>query len=170
MFLSKGPPILIELLEGRKVIENYNVTMAAKKINHESLRSLDNILHKMDEEQARGNLDAYSTFDAEFHLMIGKIAGNRFLLKALRNISGILVYQQQRASRLPNIMKVVPPQHRQIFDALRKGNPDIASKLITKHLDDVITIWEPELKKNRSLNEQAARLRPSLFVEKEVSI
>jgi DNA-binding FadR family transcriptional regulator len=73
-------------------------------------------------------------------------------------------------SNEPDQMKVVPPQHRQIFDALRKGNSDIASKLITKHLDDVITIWEAELKKNRSLNEQAERLRPSLCVEKEVSI
>ncbi len=157
IFMTEGAPVIEELLEARKIIESRNAMMAAQYIDADGLKKIEDLLAEMDKDIERGDIDSFSEMDYEFHLSIGKAAGNRILLKVLENIKDLLRYQQSRINSLPNIIRSSSLRHREILGAIQKGDPDLAAQVMTKHITEVIEAWKkhvspaPEKKeKNRS--------------------
>ena len=60
---------------------------------------MERLLEEMNEAIKDGEIERYSELDYEFHLAIGKAAGNRILFKTLENIKGLLRYQQFTINR-----------------------------------------------------------------------
>jgi len=142
IFLTEGTPVMEELLEARKVIESNTVMMAARNIDTESLDYMENLLRRMEKSIKDGDFDAFSDMDYEFHLSIGEAAGNRILLKILENIKELLRYQLTTINRLPNVIKTSSLRHREIFDAMKKRDPDSAGSIMTQHITEVIESWK----------------------------
>lgn len=142
IFLTEGTPVMEELLEARKVIESNTAMMAARNIDSEGLDYIENLLQKMEKSIKGGDFAAFSDMDYEFHLSIGKAAGNRILLKILENIKELLRYQLTTINRLPNVIKTSSLRHREIFDAMKKGDPDLAGSIMTQHITEVIESWK----------------------------
>ncbi len=142
IFMTEGAPVIEELLEARKIIESRNAMMAAQNIDSGCLGKIEDLLTEMDGDIERGDIDSFSEMDYEFHLSIGKAAGNRILLKVLENIKDLLRYQQSTINSLPNIIRSSSVRHREIFEAIQTGNPNLASQIMTKHITEVIEAWK----------------------------
>lgn len=142
IFMTEGVPVIEELFEARKIIESYNATMAARNIDPDGLKNIEDLLKQMDKNIENGDIDSFSEKDYEFHLSIGKAAGNRILLKTLENIKDLLRYQQSIINRLPNIIRCSSLRHKEIFKAIKKGDPDSAGSIMTKHITEVIESWK----------------------------
>ncbi len=142
IFLTEGTPVMEELLEARKVIESNTAMMAARNIDSDGLDYVEKLLQQMEKSIKSGDFAAFSDMDYEFHLSVGKAAGNRILLKILENIKELLRYQLTTINRLPNIIKTSSVRHREIFDAMKKGDPDLAGSIMTQHITEVIEFWK----------------------------
>jgi len=142
IFMTEGGPVIEELLEARKIIESRNAMMAAQRIGPAGLKKIEDLLAEMDEDIERDDVDSFSEMDYEFHLSIGKAAGNRILLKVLENIKDLLRYQQSTINSLPDIIRSSSVRHREILDAIRAGNSNLAANFMTKHITEVIEAWK----------------------------
>lgn len=109
--------------------------------------TLSKLVEQLERYKGR-DLNLLSDIDAQFHLAIAKIAGNRFLFKALENISTLLRYQQHSVAKVPPILETVVSQHAEILDAIRQKDPEAARNAMLKHLTDVIRLWKSELKRH----------------------
>jgi GntR family transcriptional repressor for pyruvate dehydrogenase complex len=141
IFMTEGDPVIEELFEARKIIESHNAMMAAENIDPGGIKKIEDLLAAMDKNIEGGDVDSFSEMDYEFHLSIGKAAGNRILLKVLDNIRDLLRYQQSTINSLPNIIRSSSARHREILDAIRTGDPNLAAQVMTKHITEVIESW-----------------------------
>ena len=142
IFLTQGAPVIEELFEARKVIESYNASMAAKNTNPAVLKTIENLLDRMDREMERGDFESFSESDYEFHHALGQAAGNRILFKTLENIKDLLRYQQSVINQLPHIIQRSAVHHREIFKAIKQGDAEKAGAIMTGHIVDVIDSWK----------------------------
>lgn len=142
IFMTEGTPVIEELLEARKIIESHNAMMAAENIDPGGLKNIEDLLAEMDKDIERGDIDSFSEMDYEFHLAIGKAAGNRILLKVLENIKDLLRYQQSTINSLPDILQSSSVRHREILNAIRVGDPNLAAQVMTQHITEVIESWK----------------------------
>lgn len=141
-FMTEGAPVMEELFEARKVIESYCAMGAAKAAGPEHLAYMKRLLNEMNEALRDGEIERYSELDYEFHLAIGKAAGNRILFKTLENIKGLLRYQQITINRMPNIIQLSSQRHKEIFEAIKQKKPAIAEASMTLHISEVIDSWK----------------------------
>ncbi|HMK64227.1 MAG TPA: FadR/GntR family transcriptional regulator [Thermodesulfobacteriota bacterium] len=142
IFLTRGAPVIEELFETRKIIESHNAAMAAKNINPDGLKVIETLLDRMDRELEAGDIEAFSESDYEFHHAIGEAAGNRILFKTLENIKDLLRYQQSMINHLPQIIRRSAVHHRDIFNAIKKGDAQAAGAIMTGHIVEVIESWK----------------------------
>ena len=115
---------------------------------------------EMDKDIERGDIDSFSEMDYEFHLSIGKAAGNRILLKVLENIKDLLRYQQSTINSLPNIIRSSSVRHREILDAIRTGDPNLAAQVMTKHIMEVIESWKKHV---NPVRERKGKFRSGIY-------
>jgi GntR family transcriptional repressor for pyruvate dehydrogenase complex len=142
IFMTRGAPVIEELLEARKVIESYSAVAAAQKKEPEGLAQIRYFLDEMGRYSREGDIDSYSEMDYEFHLAIGKAAGNRILFKTLENIGELLQYQQSTINRVPDIMRLSSVRHHEIFDAISVGDGEKAGSRMRVHISEVIEFWK----------------------------
>jgi GntR family transcriptional repressor for pyruvate dehydrogenase complex len=145
MFLTRGAPVIEELLEARRVLESHNAMMAAQNFSANDLQALEALLKGMDENLKEGDIESFSEKDIEFHYSIGKASGNRILFKTLNNIRNLLHYQMYTINRLPNIIQRSSKRHRDIFKAIRKKDPELARSLMWKHITETIESWKKDV-------------------------
>ena len=142
MFLTKGAPVLEELLETRRVLESYNALMAAQNSSPKDLQAIEGLLHEMDGHLKVGDIEAFSEKDVEFHFSLAKASGNRILLKTLKNIRNLICYQITTIMRLPNNMQRSAKRHWEIFGAIRKREPERARSSMWTHITEVMDLWK----------------------------
>jgi GntR family transcriptional repressor for pyruvate dehydrogenase complex len=156
LFMTEGAPVMEELLEARKVIESHTVMMAAENIDSQGLEHMESLLQQMEKDIEGGDIEAFSENDYQYHLFIARAAGNRILLKTLENIKELLRYQQSTINRLPNILRSSSSRHREIFEAIKKRDPDLAGSIMTGHITDVIESWKKNV---GSLREKKGKVK-----------
>jgi len=142
IFVTSGGPIVDEILEARKVMECQNAEMAASKIEDWEVESLRSLLMAMYEEIAIKDDRAFINLDHEFHLIIARAAGNRFLYRAFCNARSLLLYQQSQVNSYPGNIEVAAGQHKQIIEALAQRSPQGARLAMSIHLDEAMRVWK----------------------------
>ncbi|HHV78643.1 MAG TPA: FadR family transcriptional regulator [Firmicutes bacterium] len=124
-----------ELFEARKVIEVETAGMAAERASAEELKTLEDILNGSDGEPIPP--EKFVIYDMSFHLSIAKASHNRVLLQILGSIKDLLWEAQSEVAKVPGVMEKAKIQHRQVFEAIREGNPEAAKAKMFAHLDEV---------------------------------
>ncbi len=143
MFLTRGLPIMEDLLEARMVIESNSAMKAAGKLDAADREKIEQMLQQMEKHSKEGDIEAFSTMDYEFHIYISKLAGSRILSKSLENIKELLYYQQSSVNRLrPGIIRQSLIRHRELFEALKNGDARSAAATMTQHIAEVIEFWK----------------------------
>jgi len=126
-----------ELLETRLYIEQGTVRLAARNADDSALDDLSVLLEEMDQVVEEEDVEEFSRLDMEFHLMLGRISGNTLMKRMLRTIRNLMRDQQERVNRLDGVLDVSQKQHREIFEAVREKDPELAQQYMTEHLRQI---------------------------------
>ena len=127
---------LNELFDAREVLEVPASKWAAEKATKEDIRLLRATLNQIDTITAITPIDydQLQLLDAKFHLTIVGIAGNRFINQTLNVLQDVMRMSMETTLRLPGRSAISRSEHLAIFEAIEKGNGDLASKLTLQHI------------------------------------
>lgn len=132
-----------EFLEARILIECAILPLAIKRMTPAIMAQLENAL-----TQIENNADTPSKadqFDRDFHLLILQSCGNR----VLQLFSDVLVTYFDKTSALlnsfgPDYFYDIAGQEREILEAIKKEDADLAMKLLREHLIANSSITPPD--------------------------
>ena len=104
----------------------------------DSIRSIAMAMDAMEREIAAGSLSVEADF--EFHLSIARAARNRFFvttLEALRSHVefGINLSRSFSTRPMHERLDSILAEHREIYEAIRDGNAELAQRAVTQHLE-----------------------------------
>jgi GntR family transcriptional regulator, transcriptional repressor for pyruvate dehydrogenase complex len=137
---SDGRPIDYEKVhEIRAVLEVEMAGAAAERRTEEEVEALTKACAEV--EAAKGDVDLAAMRDVEFHRAIGRSTHNEFYEVLLDALGGILVSVRRTNLVKPTGRRRTLAQHREILDAIVKGDPDEARDKMRRHLDSVKQLW-----------------------------
>lgn len=126
---------VMQIIEVRRLNESYSVRLTAERADKVDLAALSDILHRADAWTEVRNIEQMMLLDREFHMALARAARNAVLANILQNL-------HERSLRFwfislahPEHHREVQQEHRVIYEAIRKHDPDAAAKAITDHID-----------------------------------
>ena len=139
----------LQLIEARFAVEPFTTRLAVLNATRRNLDDMESVLARA--EAAGSDKDAFSRWDAEFHLLIARASGNPLLLDVYRQINEVRLHAQWDAMKeqilTPEVIADYNRQHREIFQALHQRDAQLAQTLITQHLekarDDLLQAISP---------------------------
>jgi GntR family transcriptional repressor for pyruvate dehydrogenase complex len=126
---------LFEVLEFRRIIEVESVKLAAQRAQDEDIKELEEIVRSM--KESAYDPKRFAEEDSLFHETLVKSAKNSILYKVNTIIRDILLSQQIKIQEImgPNLALVYHPA---ILEAVKKGDTELASKLMNEHIRTTI--------------------------------
>jgi GntR family transcriptional regulator, transcriptional repressor for pyruvate dehydrogenase complex len=125
---------LLELHEVRRILEPVATGMATTRLSEEEFAALEACLAEMD---AADTTQAFIAADEEFHRIIVSASGNSTLASLIQNLSGgTLRARLWRSVTERGAIESTKNRHRDIYDALRAGDPARASAADLVHLSE----------------------------------
>ena len=127
--------IVFEVIEVRKAIEAWNAFYAAKRATPEDIDRLEESIESMRIKMENGGL-ILEEEDADFHLAISEATHNNLQTHIMFTIYDIL--KNSIGKYFGDIdHNVVFRQHRNVVNAIKLGDSDLARERILEHLDYV---------------------------------
>lgn len=131
--LSQNKKLIIELIEVRMLLETEITRLATKRITPSKMKKIQKSIDDM-----RAEIDAGSNgleADNSFHSALS-IASENQALKLILDMCGNLLSQTREATlNIPGQPEKTLEEHNAIFEAIRKGDPDLAAKRMQQHLN-----------------------------------
>lgn len=128
---------ILDLLEARLLIEPYLIGLTAKRISSEELAELGAFLDEA-ENYLDGSSDAQlQRVNMAFHRSISRLSGNRVLSHSIDSLIEIYSAEHKVIMTVYNDRHGDHAEHRQILNALKKGNAAQSTKLMHAHLGGV---------------------------------
>lgn len=139
-----------ELLEVRKIIEVGTIAFACKNRTEEQLQQMEKALNEM--KQANGNEQLGEQADLAFHLAIAEASQNKLLTHLLDHVSDLMQETMKETRRLWLFSKQTSTEklyeeHRQIFEAIKMRDEQLAQDKLQEHLDNVEMVLSEYLQK-----------------------
>ena len=137
-----------EVMEAREALEPPVAALVAGKRCSEVVSELKAILGSMRNHAARDDFESYLDADKAFHFALAEATGNSLLTAAL---SPLLDSMDQRVYReftrhyyLKNVedLQTVTALHRDVLDAIERGDGDTAFATMVEHWTRMREIWE----------------------------
>ncbi len=122
-----------EVLEVRKIIEPQAAELAALRITSQELKELSALVKNM--ENATVINDEYLKSDLKFHQKLAYSAKNNMLSAIVCAYSGLLLKSIESTSKTKINLENTYHYHRDIYNAVKKANPQKAKKCMEKHLE-----------------------------------
>lgn len=132
------PNEAIELYDCRLALEGLAIAGACTKATPEQLKQIEAYVL---EAEAAGRQTPQSVscqqlldLDYQFHRLIAESSGNRRLVSLLDTLfNAMALLRMQTLKRNPKVLDI-QREHRQIYEAILTGDPDIAREAISCHL------------------------------------
>ena len=137
--LMNSAATLDHLKEARASFEMTMAQIAARKRTIEDIENLRRIL--AEQEQARLDSNAFLEADGRFHHRIALITGNPIFAHLSQALFAWLARFHFDLVRKPGLEQLTLAEHRQILDAIERGEPDEAAKLTADHLNRANTLY-----------------------------
>jgi GntR family transcriptional repressor for pyruvate dehydrogenase complex len=126
--LAKG--VTHDLLEAREIVEVAIARLAAQRRTETDLREIEQVLEKH-EHHSENPIEAAS----EFHIVLAISAHNEVLAGVFQSFLKLMVSRGPRLYRdLEGFSEWELDQHRQIYEAVRAGSPDLAADRMHAHV------------------------------------
>lgn len=139
-FLKEDKKHVLELAELRAFMEAWAAREAAKKRTQADLQTIRAYLEEMEKDLEKGRI-RYEV-DFKFHTEIAAATHNTVYLHLVDNIYHLFLYsikihhEEVFVSR--EDQEMLQKQHRNVFAAIRDGNPDAAEGAMREHLTFVL--------------------------------
>ena len=124
---------LSQFMEFRRIIECQAARRAAELAKPEDLAELERLVLEMNRED-QNYIDSVR-IDFQFHLKIVEISGNELMHSALRVIQEFIMTTMVKTTPNPRDYDQSRRYHMQVVDAIRTGNPEVAEKAASAHMD-----------------------------------
>jgi GntR family transcriptional regulator, sialic acid-inducible nan operon repressor len=131
--LVNSPASLDHLKEARATFEKNMSEIAARKRTAADIADLRAILG--DQERARLDSNAFLQADGRFHHRIAVITGNPIFANLSQTLFAWLAQFHVGLVRKPGLEQLTLAEHRQILEAIERGDPIEAARLTADHLN-----------------------------------
>ena len=131
--------------EVRSAVEVQTAGLAARRAQPEDLEQLRQLCDEHQSSLERGDMDAASECDFQFHQHLTRAARNELLLAMLDSISDVLREVRHQAMVQPHVSEDGLKAHRRILKAVSAGDPKAARDAMARHLADAERIWRGEI-------------------------
>ena len=123
------------IVEARLIFEPEAARLAAQRAEPEDLEEMNDVIERMSAAVKGGELP--TSFDLRFHKLIARAARNPIL--EMLSDSMLEVASQVITGLHPSrdVLRHVVRRHREVFEAVRKGDSDLAFTVMSKHIVDV---------------------------------
>jgi GntR family transcriptional repressor for pyruvate dehydrogenase complex len=122
---------LLEILEFRRIIEIESAKLAAQSADPEDIATLEMIMRKM--EKASDDRKVFAMEDSNFHTALAKAGKNSIIYKVNIIIKDLLLSHQIKIQELLGPSGALK-YHPQIIDAIKKGDADLAERIMEEHI------------------------------------
>jgi DNA-binding GntR family transcriptional regulator len=128
-----------DLCELREALECMSIALAVSR-EPGCIEELDAIVGAQQAALARKDFDAFNSLDGDFHLRIGRAAGNAALLRQLETMNDRACLVRGMEQRRPHWTSRVIVEHRRILSAMERGDAGIAAAEMRYHIRTVIAL------------------------------
>ena len=133
-----------EILDLQIAIEGAAVELAASKRNQADLDKLNKLL-----DEAEGLLDdqaAFTQSGQKFHLAIVEASGNRALVAQFKALRYVIWSKNARRAKREIALHALKI-HKNLYQVIKKGEPDSARKLMVTHLESIRAMTFPKIQR-----------------------
>ncbi|MGO2660391.1 FadR/GntR family transcriptional regulator [Mycetocola reblochoni] len=123
-----------ELVELRAVIESGAAALAAGHRTGEDLDELDRLTGRMRDAHAAGDVAGFVSADIDFHDVILRASGNRFLTVVFAPLGRLLEQKRAQTSAVAEIRVNAIAMHEAVAAALRSGDSERSRLAMAAHL------------------------------------
>ncbi|HBY93812.1 MAG: FadR family transcriptional regulator [Ardenticatenaceae bacterium] len=123
-----------ELLEVRGPMEIQAARLAAERATPEDLSRIEAALDDLKALKER-DVERETEIDMRFHRYIAEASRNSLLLIVMDALAAPLRMHIEQANRMTADTSSTIAEHRAVYEALRRHNPEAAAKAMSKHLD-----------------------------------
>ncbi|MCG3413231.1 FadR family transcriptional regulator [Staphylococcus massiliensis] len=129
-----------DLLELRHVVEYATAYYASSRHTEADIKQMKDALKIMEKAVQKGYSGEEG--DLKFHLSIAKASHNKLLYELLENISDLMQHTMMETRKMfmyhqQKTQENLYQEHVDILEAILKGDPELASKHMKQHLNDV---------------------------------
>ncbi len=130
------PSSLLEIFEGRRILEGGIVDLAAKRATSTDLHAMRLAMEAMEQAARDGDVTGVFRGDSDFHLALARAAHNTYLLRAMADTRVMLEDAVAKISQVPDNVHHAVSCHRAILAAIEVHNARQARQILLQHLDD----------------------------------
>jgi DNA-binding GntR family transcriptional regulator len=123
----------------RAVVEGLSAKLAALKMTEEKLVELNNQVQLMEKLRDNNEIDQLIEENTTFHQMIIKIADSPMVSKILDNLSNFDKAFRKRALEQKVEIQKGFEEHREIFDAIKSQDGQLAENVMKQHIMRTVT-------------------------------
>lgn len=124
-----------ELFEMRLVLETEAARMAAERVTPEQIEKLQRLAEFTYVYQDRETYLQYLLVNAEFHLAVAKVTGNRWMAEISAQLMDALLRVFTLGMDVRDNAEEMRVEHRELVEALRKKDPDEAERIVRKQIN-----------------------------------
>ena len=122
----------VELYQVRRILEPAAAALAAARVDDDTVERLKQRLQDMEAATAISDL---AETDLEFHRVFVGAAGNRLLASLIESLSGRTIRTRVwRFLTEKEVVEETKAEHRQIFEAIRARDPELAAAAAREHI------------------------------------
>ncbi len=136
--------LLPELMEVRLIMEPSIARIAALRRTEKDIELMQQLIAEM--EEANANSKDYHTKDYQFHIAIGQCTRNDVLKRVYPVIFEAIEHGYKHTSNLEGSFSRAIYFHKQILEAIKDRNGDLASEFTARHIKSTLLDIEKKLK------------------------
>src|SRR6266446_5713577 len=123
------------IVEARLIFEPEAARLAAQRAQQEDLDEMQEVIEKMSGAVKAGELP--DSFDLKFHKLIARAARNPILEMLSESMLEVASQVITNLHPSTDVLKHVVKRHREVFEAVRNRDGDLAFAIMSKHIVDV---------------------------------
>ncbi|MFF9127860.1 GntR family transcriptional regulator [Streptomyces sp. NPDC014889] len=125
---------LAERFEVMAELEGMAARLSARRIDREALDDLERALLECESHAAAGDADRYYYANARFHGIVYDSCGNEYLRQQAHALKRALQPYRRLQLRVPDRMRRSLAEHREIADAITRGDAETAENAARDHV------------------------------------
>ena len=133
---------VMEFLQFRQELEGFVVQLAVPDFTEADLARLDEIIEKMAERRAEGDLLGYSALNRDFHAVIYSVCPNRMAVDVLQKLKSQMKKYNSKSVLIPGRCDNSFEEHTAILEAIKAKDALRAKELMELHLSHVCGIYD----------------------------
>jgi DNA-binding GntR family transcriptional regulator len=123
-----------DMFEVMSVLEGMCARVATQKMKEKDFRKIEALHKKLEWHYQNRNHEAYLDVNNDLHVCIQQLAGNKALLEVINALRGKISLYRHRQLYHKDRFDRSMQEHRDVLEAFRKRNSDVAESIMKNHL------------------------------------